>query len=182
MIPVPAHLAEAPQLGGLVVPFTTLRHLNGTAAFGFVDATRVEACLRNQWCGICGAPVSGKLVFLMRPGDLARACSVEPGMCPPCAAYAQRACPMVAGKMDAYRTSVPQFADRRCGDGRCHCRYWVRDKSPARLGAPSEAWHALWTYNYNLIGDPEGRLAAGFSGVRVLAIKPARTSAAKASP
>jgi hypothetical protein len=170
--PIPLHLADFPTVGGLVVPFITLQHRNGTAALGLVDNTRLEFCLREQRCGVCGAVIQDRMVFLMREADLVRKCSNEPALCPPCAAYTQLACPMVSGYMAYYRKSVAPFVSRRCGDDHCLCWAWITPTAPsARLGGRAEQWHALWTLQYNLIHDPEGRLAAGFEGLRVLKVR-----------
>jgi len=170
--PIPVHLAEYLTIGGLVVPFITLQHRDGKAALGLVDSERLERCLREQRCSVCGQIITGRIVFLMRRLDLARKCSVEPGLCPPCAAYSQKACPMIGGYMEHYRKSVPSFVERRCGDSACSCNRWLPpDESSARLGASAEQWYALWTMQYQLIHDSDGRLAAGFAGLRVLAIR-----------
>jgi hypothetical protein len=170
--PIPVHLAQFPTIGGLVVPFITLQHRDGAAALGLVDSTRLERCLRERRCSVCGQVIVGRTVFLMRSFDLARKSSVEPGLCPPCAAYTQQACPMVAGYMEHYRKSVAPLVKRRCGDPACLCWAWVSPSEPsARLGAPAERWYALWTMQYQLTRDSEGRLVAGFAGLQVLAIR-----------
>lgn len=170
--PIPVHLAQFPTVGGLVVPYITLQHRNGTAALGLVDNSRLERCLREQRCGVCGEIIEGRMVFFMREADLARKCSNEPALCPPCAAYTQQACPMVSGYMAHYRNSVAPFATRYCDDDRCLCWAWIPPTaSSARLGAEAEQWYALWTLQYKLVHDPEGRLAAGFEGQRVLKLR-----------
>lgn len=177
--PVPLHLAGFPTLGGLVVPYTTIRHRDGTAALGVNNGHLVDQCLRERLCGVCGDTLAGRMVFLMRGSDLPRACTVEPGMCPPCAAYTQRACPMVGGFMRYYMKSVSPLVTRRCDDVLCTCRAWSAPAgASSRPGAPAERWYALWTLQYRLTRDPEGRLAAGFAGLRVLAIKEARSAGA----
>jgi hypothetical protein len=45
------------------------------------------------------------------------------------------------------------------------------DDAFGRLAAPADAWFALWTMQYQLTRDGDGRLAAGFTGLRVLAIR-----------
>lgn len=170
--PIPVHLASYPIIGGLVIPFITLQHANGKAALGLVDPIRLELCLRGQRCGVCGSALVGKMVFLMRDFDLDRKCSTEPALCPPCAAYTQKACPMLNGQMAHYRASVSSFVTRHCDDPKCLCRAWqAPDDKTARLGAASERWFALWTLQYQLIHDEDGRLAAGFAGLRVLAVR-----------
>jgi len=170
--PIPVHLAKFPTIGGLIVPFITLQHRNGKAALGLVDATRVEYCLREQRCGVCGRVIENRMVFLMREIDLVRKCSNEPGMCPPCAAYTERACPMVGGYMVHYRQNMAPFVLRKCNDDQCLCRLWAPpEESSARPGAVAERWYALWTLHYDLVRDPQGRLAAGFAGRRVLKLR-----------
>jgi hypothetical protein len=170
--PIPVYLSQFPTIGGLVVPFITLQHRNGKAALGLVDANRVERCLRERRCGVCGSIFSDRVVFLMREVDLVRGCSNEPGLCPPCAAYTERACPMVGGYMAYYRQKVSPFVLRKCDDDQCLCRLWTPpEESSARPGSPAERWFALWTLRYDLIRDPQGRLAAGFAGRRVLKLR-----------
>jgi hypothetical protein len=169
---IPAHLLQFPTSGGLVIPFITLQHRNGKAALGLVDARRMELCLRERRCSVCGSVVTGRMVFFMRQVDLQRKCSNEPALCPPCSAYTQKACPMIAGRMAHYQRSVSSFPTRICGDPACECALWAPpDKSSSRLGGQAEQWYALWTLQYNLIRDTDGRLAAGFASLRVLRIR-----------
>jgi hypothetical protein len=172
---IPLHLAQFPTIGGLVIPFTTLQHRNGKAALGLVDGSRLELCLRERRCGVCGQAIADRMVFLMRQSDLQRKCSVEPPLCPPCAAYTQQACPMVGGYMAHYRDSVAPFVARRCDDELCQCQAWVAPTMPsARQGAAAETWYALWTRQYRLTRDSDDRIVANFSGLRVLAIREIR--------
>lgn len=173
--PIPAYLAQFPTVGGLVIPFITLQHRNGKAALGLVDASRVELCLREKRCSVCGSVIAGRMVFLMRPVDLGRKCSNEPALCPPCAAYTQAACPMITGHMARYQASVSPFATRTCGDPSCRCVLWAPpDATTARLGAAAEPWFALWTLQYELIRDDADRPAASFAGLKVLRIREIR--------
>jgi hypothetical protein len=175
--PIPVHLAEFPTIGGLVVPYTTLRHRNGNAALGLVDGVRVEHCLHEQRCGVCAGVISGRMVFLVRAVDLVRKCSTEPALCPPCAAYTIKACPMVRGFMEHYRKTVPSFVSRQCGDERCPCWAWAPpNPSTARYGDTADKWYALWTLQYQVNHDQDGRLVADFTGLRVLALKEVRAT------
>ncbi len=170
--PIPAHLARFPTVGGLVVPFITLQHRNGKAALGLVDARRMELCLHERRCSVCGSVIVGRMVFLMRQVDLQRKCSNEPALCPPFAAYTQQACPMIAGRMAHYQRSLSSFPARTCGDPDCECALWAPpDASSPRLGGTADQWYALWTLQYSLIQDDAGRLAAGFAGLHVLRIR-----------
>ena len=171
--PVPVHLAGFPTAGGLVVPYVTLRHRGGKAALGLVRADLTEQCLRERRCGVCANPLEDKMVLFVRGSDLARDCTVEPATCPRCAAYTRRACPMIGGFMPHYRKNTSLLAIRRCGDALCTCRAWSAPSETAnRPGAPAEGWYAFWTRGYRLVRDPEGRPAAGFAGIRPLALRP----------
>jgi hypothetical protein len=117
--PIPVRLAQFPTVGGLVVPFTTLRHHDGKAGFGLVDSIRNQRCLHEQRCSVCGQVIGGRMIFFMRAIDLARKCSTEPAACPPCAAYTQKACPMVSGYLEHYRQAIAPFITRRCDDESC---------------------------------------------------------------
>jgi len=175
--PIPVHLTQFPTAGGLVIPFITLQHRNGRAALGLVDAKRMELCLRERRCSVCGSVIVGRMVFLMRQIDLHRKCSNEPALCPPCAAYTQKACPMIAGHMAHYQRSLSSFPTRICGDPSCECALWAPpDASSPRLGTQADQWYALWTLQYDIIRDDADRLAAGFARLRVLRIRECQMS------
>jgi hypothetical protein len=173
--PIPIHLADFPTVGGLVVPYITLRHKNGTAALGLVDYNRMVHCFEEHRCGVCAEPVRDRLVFLMRSLDLIRARSAEPGLCPPCAAYTFAACPMIAGRMAHYRKNVAPCLDRQCGDPDCECTQWASTPEPQRYGHTSEQWFALWTVEYRLVRGHQGRAEADFTGMQVLKVREVRT-------
>jgi hypothetical protein len=173
--PIPVHLAQLPTVGGLVVPYITLRHRNGAAALGLVDYSRMVRCFEGHRCGVCAETVSNRMVFLMRSLDLIRSRSAEPGLCPPCAAYTMMACPMVASRMAHYRRSQPTFMSRQCGDPECSCSQWTSTPEPQRYGHAAEQWFALWTTEYRLTRGTHGRLEADFTGMRVLRVREVRT-------
>lgn len=173
--PIPVHLASFATMGGMVVPYITLRHRNGVAALGLVDYSRMVRCFEERRCGVCAEPVTNRMVFLMRPLDLIRGRSAEPGLCPPCTAYTTTACPMVAGRIAHYRRSRPTFINRRCDDPECECSQWVSTPEPNRYGANAEQWFALWTTEYRLVPGERGRLEADFMGMQVLKVREVRT-------
>lgn len=79
---------------------------------------------------------------------------------------------MVRGYMAYYRESVSPFVSRTCGDSDCLCAAWAPpDEASARLSAPADTWFALWTMQYRLARDSDGRLTANFTGLRILAIR-----------
>jgi hypothetical protein len=155
--PVPAYLAHRPTVGGLVVPYVTPRAADGRFLFGVIDPQRLASCLTGYLCQVCGRRLERPVVLLMRRRDLARQCVSEPACHPVCAAYTTRACPMVAGRMEHYRS-----APVRLGEQMTHA-----PDTAARLGQPAEVWYAVWLDGYHTIIDPiNGLPAASFAGIR----------------
>jgi hypothetical protein len=155
--PVPAYLAHRPTVGGLVVPWVTPRAADGRFLFGVIDPQRLAHCLTGHLCQVCGRRLERPVVLLLRERDLVRQCVSEPACHPVCAAYTARACPMVAGRMEHYRS-----APVRLGEQMTHA-----PDTAARLGQPAEVWYAVWLDGYHTIIDPvNGLPAASFAGTR----------------
>jgi hypothetical protein len=55
-----------------------------------------------------GRPLEHRAVLMMRLSDLPRQCTSEPALHPWCAAYTSESCPMIAGRLDHYRSSLPR--------------------------------------------------------------------------
>lgn len=149
MIPIPAHLARCPTQGGRIVPVVSARHTNGAALFSLNHPLRRDACLRRRLCGVCGqmlaARAEDKFVVVVRPVDLTHGYTAEPALHPECAAYAARACPMLAGTMDHYRSTPRDLDAERCSDPGCDCRKWQNsDDVHARAGAAASPFYAAW--------------------------------------
>ncbi|MGR6924584.1 hypothetical protein ACU635_60925 [[Actinomadura] parvosata] len=154
--PVPIRLNTAPTQGGLVIPYITVRHRDGRARFSTNDPRRQLRCLLQARCSVCGQPLGDRrdrstsllaaahaFVLLMRPSDLIRGYSSEPGLHPECAAYAERACPMLNGSRTHYRHTLDLESDR-CADPACDCRRWANAADiQARAGAPASAFYRL---------------------------------------
>lgn len=71
---------------------------------------------------------------------------------------------MLAGRMTHYRASHhPALAGLPIPPG-----------ENLRLGAPSEAWHAVWIRGYTVVDHPAkpGTLAASWATIRPLRIRP----------
>jgi hypothetical protein len=161
--PVPVHLAGRPTVGGLVVPVITPRTLDGTYLFGKLADLTQQRCLRQYQCGVCATPLPGKAVLFARRSDLFWQCTSEPAVCPPCAAYSTHACPMLAGHMARYRASHhPALAGIPIPPG-----------EDLRLGAPAEAWYAVWIRGYAVLDHPAkpGTLAASWATIPPLRIR-----------
>lgn len=140
-LPIPAALAHLPVVGGLVVPWVTPRTADGRFLIGAVDAAKTRAAIHRRLCGVCGRALDGRLVLLVRESDLPRCASTEPGLHPHCAAYTTMACPMVAGRRSHYRANA-----HKIGEDAVHGAD-IDD----RLGAPADAWHAVWLTRYDVV-------------------------------
>lgn len=159
--PIPLALRHLPVVGGLVVPWITLRTRDGRYLFGSVDRDRIGQALHNRWCGVCGRPLEHRAVLMMRLSDLPRQCTSEPALHPWCASYTTESCPMIAGRMDHYRSSAP----------RLDTNMLPAPDAPARHGATAEPWFAIWLAGYRVIAD-HGNPAASYAGTRPLRIRP----------
>jgi len=174
--PVPVRLAHRPTVAGLVVPYVTPQAADGRFLFGVLDPRRLAHCLTNYLCQVCGTRLERPLVLLMRRRDLPRRCVSEPALHPVCAAYTIRACPMVAGRMNHYRSTPASLGQHLAPAA----------DTAARLGQPAEVWYAVWLDGYHTIIDQiNGLPAASFAGTRprrIRRITPANRSAPADNP
>ncbi|WDQ02231.1 hypothetical protein PVK74_10635 [Micromonospora chalcea] len=164
---IPLQLAGRPTIGGLVVPWTTARTPDGRHRFGTVDLHRHNRALTDLLCQTCGAQLGARIVFAMRDSDLRLLTSPEPGMHPVCAAYSATACPMLAGRMNHYRTTslAEQLADLGAlSQG---------DPTSQRAGAPAEPWQLVWATGYRPFTNPlTHQLAALLLPDQILRVRP----------
>ncbi|MFC9085299.1 hypothetical protein [Nocardiopsis dassonvillei] len=144
--PIPTQLAHRPTLGGLVVPYISLRTDRGWH-LGHISQPRWREVIEGWRCQVCGRwlGVDGRFVLHVRPSDIAVGYSAEPAQHPVCAAYSAAACPMVAGRRDRYRAPADLTA-RTCElpDCRCHLVPDNPAQRELRAGADAEPWLALW--------------------------------------
>lgn len=166
--PIPAQLAHRPTVGGLVVPYISLRTDRGFH-LGHVSQPRWLEVIGERRCQVCGEPLvlagirhspHDRWVLQVRPSDMAAGYSAEPALHPVCAAYAAKACPMVAGRRETYRRTPLNTTARTCDLPDCRCE--VLDSNPnPRLGAPAEPWLAVWCRpdQYTVAVGPDGQLA-----------------------
>ncbi|EXG81980.1 hypothetical protein [Cryptosporangium arvum] len=164
---IPAHLVGCPRSGGLVVPWVTPSTREGIALFGQLTDLAVAVCLLEECCQICGNRLLDRAVLFARESDLRLQCTPEPPVCPPCAAYSIRACPMLAGSQTHYRaTTHPALAGTPPTTG-----------ALLRQGASAEPWHAVWVRIYDVINHPilPETLAASWRRIPPLRIRPVTT-------
>ena len=137
--------------------------------FGGVGGDRVRLALEHRLCGVCGRSLDeGRLVLLMRLSDVSHERSYEPGLHPVCAKYTIDACPMVAGRVERYRSAPMRLDDTMIDD---------LDVAERR-GALAAPWFAVWVREYRVIID-HGKPAASYAGTKPLRVQPiGRTAAA----
>lgn len=148
--PIPASLMHRPVHGGLAVPFVNVRLADGGADFRTAHRSRAEACWRQCLCQSCGRPAWPHAVLVCGPRQLLSGRFDEPPACPPCALYASRACPMVAGRMPSY-ADRPRVSEghrgERCAEPGCDCAGWVNidpEHTSDASGQPAHPWYAAW--------------------------------------
>ncbi|MFF5265452.1 hypothetical protein ACFY4C_41785 [Actinomadura viridis] len=139
---IPLRCAQRPQVSGMVVPWTILKHPHAGFLFGQPLKQRVLACIQDHRCQICGEPLADRVVIMCRQWDLEVGYAPEPGMHPECANYSAKACPMLNGRMSHYRTHSIDLSARICADPHCVCRRWAdasihQDDQQHRAGRPA---------------------------------------------
>lgn len=147
--PIPASCAHRPVVGGLVAPFVNLRLADGGVDFRTPHNAKYEECWRHGLCQTCGEPLTHPAVLFGGPNQLRGLHFDEPPLCAPCAVYASRACPMVAGRLERYadRQRVSEGARGHvCPDHDCDCGgFRPTDPSvPDHGGDPAHPWYACY--------------------------------------
>ncbi|WP_328469101.1 hypothetical protein OHA21_00885 [Actinoplanes sp. NBC_00393] len=161
---IPVHLRRRPTSAGLVVPVATPRTADGQPLFGLLENFRQRHLLTRRLCQICGQPLGERLIVFARPADLLLHCTSEPALCPPCAAYSIRACPMLSGRLEHYRRQTRSGVAGIAAD----------TGSELRADAPADAWCAVWLRDYDVVTHPvrDQVLAASWLRHPPLTIRP----------
>lgn len=178
---IPVRLADRPTVGGLVAPWVNVVLADGGVDFRQTYGKHWRQAWTSGRCQTCGQPHGPLLVFLGGPNQIADGGYFdEPPLHPECAAYAIKACPMVAGRMTHYRgTPAPTEGARgkTCPLPGCDCGGYLAtdqvlhddgshtirpapDRSTA-AGEPAHPWYAVYARSYRLAVTPEGQLLGG---------------------
>lgn len=147
--PIPASCAHRPVVGGLVAPFVNLRLADGGVDFRSPHQARYDDCWTKGLCQTCGGRLTRPAVVFGGPNQLRSRHFDEPPLCPPCAVYASRACPMVAGRQDRYADRARVSEGHRgkiCTDPHCDCggAVPVEPGRPDSGGDPAHPWYACY--------------------------------------
>ncbi|WP_068924982.1 hypothetical protein [Planobispora rosea] len=179
--PIPVRLARRPTTGGLVAPWINVQLADGGVDFRQTNGTHWRRAWTERRCQTCGQHLGLLLVLIGGPNQIADGGHFdEPALHPECAAYAMRACPMVAGRMTHYRggpalTEGPRGAV--CPIPGCDCDGYVptehvlhddgshttrpaAERAPV-AGEPAHPWFAVYARSYRLAMTPEGQLLGG---------------------
>lgn len=178
--PIPVRLAHRPTVGGLVEPWVNIRLADGTVDFRQTTGSNWRRAWSERRCQIDGQPLGGLIAFLGGPNQIAEGGYFdEAGLHPECAAYAMRACPMVAGRMSHYRATPALTQTRRgavCPTPGCDCDGYIASEqvlhaggltvraatdTGSAAGEPAHDWFAVYARSYQLATTPEGQLLGG---------------------
>ncbi|HEV2346411.1 MAG TPA: hypothetical protein VGS97_20095 [Actinocrinis sp.] len=147
-IPIPERARNRHVRSGLAVPYITLE-IDGRTLWGETHGRKVVDCIVNRLCQLCAQPLGEKFVFLLTEEQLAERFTREPPLHPECAAYAQRACPMIAGRMTHYAWIAREHTGKGCVEPGCGCGGWItHEDNGDNRGRPAEAWFAAWFTDY----------------------------------
>lgn len=169
MTPIPARLAHRPVQAGMVVQWIALALPDGTHDFAGCEGRKVNLSMLNQLCQICGEHINPPIVFFAADDQLDDMTFDSPPMHPECAAYSAKACPMVTGKLDAYRAKATRASRTDgCAKPGCDCEGWIQTETNIdRGGNPAPTWFAVWCHTYQRIARNPKVVAAIRAGYAV---------------
>lgn len=148
--PIPATLASRPVRGGIALPWVNVTLADGGADFRSTHRARYEKSWLDCMCQSCGNPARPHAVLVCGPRQILTHHFDEPPTCAPCALYASRACPMVAGRVVTY-PDRPRISEghrgETCATPGCECGGWTDidpEHSQDMGGQPALPWYACW--------------------------------------
>jgi hypothetical protein len=148
--PIPASMAHRPVAGGLALPWVIAALAGGGVDFRSPHTARYEKAWKGCLCQSCGNPATPRAVLVCGPRQVLTLRFDEPPACPPCAAYASRACPFVSGRSVTY-PDRPKLTEghrgEKCFDPSCACAGWFTtdpEHSASQGGQPNLPWYACW--------------------------------------
>lgn len=153
---IPASLHDRPVQGGLAVQWIALKTHHGYD-FAGCEGRKVNLSMLDALCQIDGRPITGPFVFFAARDQLQDLDDIvvdAPPMHPECALYSGRACPMVTGRLEAYRATASRASrEQGCVEPGCDCEGWVRTETRT-MGQEAQPWYEVWTRDYiRLLSD-----------------------------
>lgn len=112
-IPMPERIARRPrEARGYPVPFVNHVYANGTPDLRILDQRKVNRCVEERRCAICGEKLDETVVFVGGPACLDNRFFADPAMHADCADYATKVCPFLACQNFHHsRITEPKFRD-----------------------------------------------------------------------
>jgi hypothetical protein len=132
------------------MPWVNVTLADGGADFRSTHRARYEKSWTDCVCQSCGSPARPYAVLVCGPRQILTHRFDEPPVCPPCALYASRACPMVGGRVEVYPDRPRVSEGKRghvCPDPSCGCAGWADidpEHSADQGGQPALPWYACW--------------------------------------
>jgi hypothetical protein len=162
---VPVTLAHRPLVGGLVAPWVNVNLADGGVDFRSTHHTKWFQAWTEGICQTCGEPLLTRpVVFFGGPNQLTTYFT-EPPLHPRCAAYAEQACPMIAGRRATYADRDELAYSKRgttCPDPGCDCGGWTpHPGGQTHHGEPAHEWWAIWAADWAVAVNTEGELLGG---------------------
>jgi len=148
--PIPLSLADRPVRGGLALPWVNVELADGGVDFRTAHHARYAEAWTGCLCQSCGNPTGDRAVLVCGPRQILNRKFDEPPVCPPCAPYVSRSCPMVSGRTEIYPERPKVVTGHRggkCPDPSCECGGWVEtdpEHSADMGGQRALPWYACW--------------------------------------
>lgn len=150
--PIPASLANRPVRGGLAQPWANAELADGGVDFRSPHHARYAEAWKGCLCQSCGSPTGDPAVLICGPRQILSRRYDEPPLCPPCALYVSKACPVVNGRTEVYPSRL-RLAEgprgEKCFDPGCDCGGWQTtdpEHSADMGGLTVLPWYACWIH------------------------------------
>lgn len=112
-VPLPARMAARPKTEeGYPVPFVNYVYPNGVADLRVLSQERVNQCVDQKLCGICGQSLSPEVVFVGGEVSCLNKHFADPAMHEDCARYAVQVCPYLACQNYHHTKNVAPLHDQ----------------------------------------------------------------------
>jgi hypothetical protein len=150
--PIPASLTSRPVRGGLAMPWANAELADGGVDFRSPHYARFAAAWTKCLCQSCGNPAGDPAVLICGPRQILHRKYDEPPLCPPCALYVTRACPVVNGRTEVYPSRLrltEGHRGKKCAEPGCDCGGWRvtgPEHSADQGGQPVLPWYACWIH------------------------------------
>jgi hypothetical protein len=150
--PIPLSLKDRPVRGGISMPWANVELADGGVDFRTAHHARYAQCWESCLCQSCGKSTGDPAVLVCGPRQILNRRFDEPPLCPPCALYASRACPMVNGRTEVYPERprvVEGHRGGKCTRPGCGCGGWVEtdpEHSASQGGQAALPWYACWIH------------------------------------